>query len=510
MHEPSTYKEAALSPHWVQAMQAEIDALQTNHTWIEVSLPPGKRAISSKWVYKIKLKADGSLERYKVRLVIRGNTQKEGIDYTETFSPVVKMTTIRTIIALAAAIKWPLYQLDVNNAFLHGDLHEEVYMKMPEGIPNPTNKVCKLQKSLYGLEQASRQWHAKLADFLKKQGYTQSKNDYSLFLKNSAQHLTIVAVYVDDILLIGSDPTVIQELKHNLNIAFGIKDLGFLHYFLGFEVIHHHDGVSLTQRKFTQDLLKDSGHLYAKSTATPLPINCKLTPDIGVPLEDPTSYRTYLGKLNFLSNTRPDISFAVQTLSQFMQKPTSSHMAALDHLLRYIFGTAGQGILLRGADFLQLTAYSDSDWASCPISRRSVTGYVVFLGQSLISWKSKKQQTVSLSSAEAKYRSMRRLVAELAWLSRLLHELTVEDITPIPLKCDNQAAIYIAKNPVYHDRTKHIELDCHFVGKKLMEGLISLSHVSTKLQFADILTKQLPGLPHHSILGKLGISHPPI
>ena len=183
LHEPTTYKEAATSTHWVHAMNVEIDALQANHTWIKVDLPPGKRVISSKWVYKIKLKADGTLERYEARLFIRGNTQKEGIDYTEIFFPVIKMTTVRTIIALAAARKWPLYQLDVNNVFLHGDLHEEVYMKMPEGILNPTNKVSRLQKSLYGLKQASKQWHIKLADFLKTQGYIYSKNDYSLFLK---------------------------------------------------------------------------------------------------------------------------------------------------------------------------------------------------------------------------------------------------------------------------------------------------------------------------------------
>ena len=390
LHEPVTYKKAANSPHWVQALQTEITALQANNAWCEVDLPHGKRAISSKWVFKVKLKADGSLERYKVRLVIREKIPKEGIDYTDTFSPIVKMTTIRTILALAAARKWTLYQLDVNNAFLHRDLHEEVYMKMSEDIPNPHNKVCKLQKSLYGLKQASRQWHSKLADFLKNQGYTQSKNDYSLFLKQTQQYLTVVAVYVDDILLTGSNPEEIQALKLNLHVAFGIKDLGLLNYFLGFEISHLPNGITLTQRKFTRDLLKDSGYNDAKPTATPLPINCKLLADTRVLLTDPTTYRTYIGKLNFLSNTRPDISFAVQTLSQFMQQPTSTHMEALEHLLRCISGTSGQGILLQGVDSLQLAAYSDSDWASCPISRRSVTGYVVLLDKSPISWKSKK------------------------------------------------------------------------------------------------------------------------
>jgi len=217
--------------------------------------------------------------------------------------------------ALAAARKWSLYQLDVNNAFLHGDLHEKVYMKMPQGIPNPQNKVYKLQKSLYGLKQASRQWHSKLADYLKQQGYTQSKNDYSLFLKQTPHHLTIVAVYVDDILLTGSSHAEIQTLKHNLHATFEIKDLGLLNYFLGFEVSHLPDGTTLSQRKFTQELLKESGYINVKPTATPLPANCKLSADSGIPLTDPTPYRTYIGKLNFLSNTRPDISFAVQTLS---------------------------------------------------------------------------------------------------------------------------------------------------------------------------------------------------
>ena len=258
------------------------------------------------------------------------------------------------------------------------------------------------------------------------------------------------------------------------------------------------------------DLLKEFDCANSSGVVTPLDCNFKLQADVGELYSDPTQYRRLIGKLNFLTHTRPDIAFSVQHLSQFMQARRLPHYQAALHVLRYLKTQPTLGILLHHAPSFSLLAYCDADWASCSHTRKSVTGYVVFLGQTLISWKSKKQQTISLSSAEAEYRSMRRLVAELAWLSRLLHELTVDHITPIPLKCDNQAAIYIAKNPVFHERTKHIELDCHFVRQKLMEGLVILNHVSTKQQLADIMTKPLPGLTHSSILGKLGVSHPPI
>ena len=236
-------------------MEKEIEALLANHTWEVVTLPTGKKPIGCKWVFKVKLKADGSLERCKARLVAQGYTQKYGIDYDETFSPVVKMATVRCIIAVAANMNWDIYQLDVNNAFLHGDLHEEVYMRMPEGIPNPENKVCKLTKSLYGLKQASKQWFAKLHSELQKQGFIQSKNDYSLFIKKHEGYITLAAVYVDDILLTGNHLPTITALKKHLNDVFSIKDLGILSYFLGIEVGYMSDGVILTQKKFTKSLL---------------------------------------------------------------------------------------------------------------------------------------------------------------------------------------------------------------------------------------------------------------
>ena len=222
-------------------------------------------------------------------------------------------------------------------------------------------------------------------------------------------------------------------------------------------------------------------------------------------MEDPTSYRTNTRKLNFLSNTRPDISFAVQTLSQFMQRPTSSHLTTLHHLLRYISGTSGQGILLKGLDQLHLSAYSDSDWASCPMSRRSVTGYVVLLNNSRISWKSKKQSTVARSSAEAEYRAMAQAAAEITWLVSLLKEPRVTHLQPVTLHCDNQSALHIARNPVFHERTKHVDIDCHFTREKVMEGLIQLSYLPTQSQLADVLTKILPSQQHWSLLHKLGM-----
>jgi len=433
--EPVSYNEAASKPAWQEAMRKEFDALQANNTWDLVPLPKGKRPISCKWVYKIKYKADGSLERCKARLVIRGFTQKEGVDYTETFSPVVKMTTIRSLIACAVKKHWPIYQMDVNNAFLHGDLYEDIYMKPPPGLSVASgNIVCKLKKSLYGLKQASRQWYAKLSETLKSIGFQHSKNDYSLFSKQQGSSMVFLAVYVDDIIVTGNDTTEIATLKTFLDNQFKIKDLGELNYFLGMEVTKFPTGLALTQRKFVLDLLKEFHCDPLSSTTCPLgPISKGDTNDTLYP--DVSNYRKLVGKLNYLTNTRPDIAFSVQYLSQFLQAPTYSHWTAALYTLRYIKRNPSQGLFFNNSSDFSLIAYCDSDWAQCPCTRRSVSGYFIMLGGCPISWKSKKQPTLALSSAEAEYRSMRVVTAELAWLTRLLSELQVPSIIPIPLKC---------------------------------------------------------------------------
>ncbi|XP_021837610.2 uncharacterized mitochondrial protein AtMg00810-like [Spinacia oleracea] len=399
------------------------------------------------------------------------------------------MSTVRCLISLAASKNWRIFQLDINNAFLHGHLDEEVYMKILVGVTAPPGFVCKLNKSLYGLKQASRQWFARLHSELKSQ---------------DSGDLTVVAVYVDDILITGSNEDKIAALKSHLHLTFSIKDLGVLNFFLGIEVSHTNEGYILTQKKYTKELLQDCELDISKPVVTPFPLNLKLTTE-GTPYHNAELYRCYVGKLNFLTHTRPDISFAVQCLSQFMHSPTLQHIEALTHTLRYIHSTSGQGILLRATEQLTLQAFSDSDWAACPTTRRSVTGYVLLLGNSPISWKSKKQSTISKSSSEAEYRAMSQAAAEVTWIVRLLEELGVHNLKPVALHCDNQSAIHIATNPIFHERTKHIEVDCYFTRDKVLEGLLHLSYLPTHNQLADIFTKVLPGAQHRNLSTKLGM-----
>ncbi|KAL3378593.1 hypothetical protein AABB24_004490 [Solanum stoloniferum] len=498
----------------MQAMKLEIQALEDNNTWEIVDLPPGKNAIGSKWVYKIKYKANGELERFKARLVAKGYSQQEGLDYYDTFSPVAKMVTVRCVIALAVSKGWNLYQMDVYNAFLQGDLDEEVYMEMPQGFKQEGHKVCKLLKSLYGLKQASRQWNIKLTTALLKAGFMQSTYDYSLFTWKRNEGMVIVLVYVDDLLITGNSESMITEAKEVLHQQFKLKDLGELKYFLGIEVLRSAQGVILNQRKYILELISETGLTGAKPSCTPLESNSKLTSVefdkangvIGdAVLHDITGYQRLVGKLLYATITRPDISYAVQSLSQFMQQPKKSHLEAANRVIRYLKGTVGQGIWLKAQAATKLVCWCDSDWAACPNTRRSVTGYVVKFGESLVSWKSKKQHTVSRSSAEAEYRSMASAVAEITWLEGLFAELNVSIHKPVTVLSDSKSAIQLAANPIFHEPTKHIEIDCHFIRDKVKAGLVQPIYVPTQHQVADILTKGLGQDQHLHLLSKLGV-----
>ncbi|RVX02692.1 Retrovirus-related Pol polyprotein from transposon RE2 [Vitis vinifera] len=372
-----------------------------------VVLPSGKSTVGCRWVYAVKVGPDGQVDRLKARLVAKGYTQVYGSDYGDTFSPVAKIASVRLLLSMAAMCSWPLYQLDIKNAFLHGDLARKFIW---------SNLLC-----IY------------------------------------------LVVYVDDIVITGSDQDGIQKLKQHLFTHFQTKDLGKLKYFLGIEIAQSSSGVVLSQRK------------------------------TGEPLGDPGRYRRLVGKLNYLTITRPDISFPVSVVSQFLQSPCDSHWDAVIRILRYIKSTPGQGVLYENRGHTQVVGYTDADWAGSPTDRRSTSGYCVFIGGNLISWKSKKQDVVARSSAEAEYRAMALATCELIWLRHLLQELRFGKDEQMKLICDNQAALHIASNPVFHERTKHIEVDCHFIREKIASGCVATSFVNSNDQLADIFTKSLRG-----------------
>ncbi|KAG7552999.1 Retrotransposon Copia-like N-terminal [Arabidopsis thaliana x Arabidopsis arenosa] len=506
--EPKNFKEAVQVKVWNDAMFKEVDALEINKTWDIVDLPPGKVAIGSQWVYKTKYNADGTIERYKARLVVQGNKQVEGEDYNETFAPVVKMTTVRTILRLVAANDWEVYQMDVHNAFLHGDLDEEVYMKLPPGFRHShPDKVCRLRKSLYGLKQAPRCWFKKLSDALLKFGFVQSYENYSLFSYTRNNMEIRVLVYVDDLLICGNDEYMLRKFKEYLGRCFFMKDLGRLKYFLGIEVSRGPEGIFLSQRKYALDVISDSGNLGARPAHTPLETDHHLATDDGPFLSDPKPYRRLVGRLLYLLHTRPELSYSVHVLSQFMQTPRMAHFDAALRIIRFLKGSPGQGILLKASKDLTLEVYCDSDFQTCPLTRRSLSAYVTLLGGSPISWKTKKQDTVSHSSAEAEYRAMSVALREIKWLRKLLKDLGIEQSAPARLFCDNKAALHIAANPVFHERTKHIESDCHSVRDAVRDGVITTHHVRTEEQLADIFTKALGRSQFLYLMSKLGVQN---
>ncbi|RVW87772.1 Retrovirus-related Pol polyprotein from transposon RE2 [Vitis vinifera] len=508
-NDPKSFKEAMKDVGWQKSMHEEIRALEENGTWTLEPLPKGKRALGSQWVYRTKYFSNGDIERLKSRLVVLGNHQEVGIDYHETFSSVAKMTTVRAFLAIAASKNWELHQMDVHNAFLHGDLEEEVYMKLPPGFErSDPNLVCRLRKSLYGLKQAPRCWFAKLVTALKGYGFLQSYSDYSLFTYTKGNVQINVLVYVDDLIISGNDSATLKTFKAYLSDCFKMKDLGVLKYFLGIEVARSSVGLFLCQRKYTLDIVSEAGLLGAKPCGFPIEQNHRLGLANGELLSNPESYRRLVGRLIYLAVTHPDLAYSVHILSQFMQEPRIEHWEAALRVVRYLKGTPGQGILLRADSDLSLQGWCDSDWAACPVTRRSLSGWLVFLGQSPISWKTKKQHTVSRSSAEAEYRAMAAVTCELKWLKGLLLSLGVHHPKAIKLFCDSQSALHMAKNPIFHERTKHIEVDCHFVRDAITDGLIAPSYVPTVTQLADIFTKALGKKQFDYLLAKLGIFEP--
>ncbi|GJV09779.1 ribonuclease H-like domain-containing protein [Tanacetum coccineum] len=361
--EENIFSEASKYSHWTDVMNQEMDALLRNETWELVDLREGRKAIGSKWIYKIKFRSSGEIDRYKARLVAQGFGQKGGINYEETFSPVVKMVTIRCLLNIVVSMSWHVFQLDVNNAFLYGDLKEIVYMKPPKGYFPYDNKVCRLKKSLYGLKQAPRQWNAKLTSPLIENGFIQSKSDYSLYTKSDKGVFLALLVYVDDIIITGNSVSEIEKFKVFLKSKFMIKDLGKLKYFLGIEVVDTDKGICLNKRKYVLDLLSEYGMLACKPAKTPLMSKLVISnkaSDKDHLLENITDYQKLIGKLIYLINTRSNISYDVHCLSQFMHSHLTSHLKIAFKILGHLKSCPGLGVHVTKTSGMFLTAYSDA------------------------------------------------------------------------------------------------------------------------------------------------------
>ncbi|KAI3754366.1 hypothetical protein L1987_54148 [Smallanthus sonchifolius] len=382
-------------------------------------------------------------------------------------------------------------------------------MKIPPGFTNGENetRVCRLQKSLYGLKQASRNWYHKFTSTLEEMGFKQSVADPSLFTYKTDVVHAAVLIYVDDVIMVGDDINKIRDTKAELHRRFTIKDLGTLKYFLGIEVARTKDGIVLSQRKYTLDILRDMGLEGCRPSAFPMEQGLKLDKGENDERVDAGQYRRLVGRLLYLQATRPDIAYSVNLLSQFVADPRQPHFDAALRVVRYLKTTLGQGILLPKEGGMHLVAYSDSDWMGCPFTRRSRIGYLLVFGGAPVSWKSKKQSVVSRSSAEAEYRAMAATVSEILWFRWLLTELDTPQEGPTTLFCDNEAARHIANNPVFHERTKHVEMDCHFVRERVESKEIAPAYIQSHLQMADLLTKPLGGQQLKTLLDKLDISN---
>lgn len=384
-------------------------------------------------------------------------------------------------------------------------------MKQPPGYVDPSRPsfVCKLNKALYGLRQAPRAWYALFSSHLQQLGFRNSLADTSLFILAQGSDITYVLIYVDDIIVTGNNSVFISTLLAQLQTKFAIKDLGNLHYFLGIEVLKDSNGLFLTQHKYALEVLTKAGMLDCKPSLSPSSTKSSSAMDDSASFHDANLYRSIVGSLQYLTITKPELSHAVNYVCQFMHSPTQSHFASVKRILRYVKGTLHQGLCFTPSS-LFMTAFCDADWAGNQFDRRSTSGFCVFLGDNIISWSAKKQHTVARSSTEAEYRALAQTTAELMWLQQLLKDLCVSlDGVPV-IFCDNLSAIALASNPIFHARTKHIEVDYHFIREKVLAKQVCVQHVSSEAQTADVFTKPLSVARFQHLTSKLMVKPLPL
>jgi len=509
--DPKTIKEALArtdSSEWQMAMQKEFDAITNNKVWSLVQPKPDQKLIKTKWVFKRKLGADGSPTSYKARLVAQGFSQRPGVDYDETFSPVVRFESVRSIFAIAAQHDLTIHHMDFTSAFLNGELKEDLYVSQPEGfiVPGQEQMVCRLHKSLYGLKQSPKCWNSSLDSFLLDLGYNKLDGDSCIYMRDDVDGVNIIAVYVDDLLICAKSDSI-NSIKRAISSRYAVNDLGKLKYFLGINVSQYEDKIVISQSAYTKSLIRKFGLENAKSVSTPGDASSfleKATDESK--LFDCEIYQSAVGALLYLSTkTRPDIAYCVSNVAKFSSLPTVEHWTAVKRILRYLKGTENLGIAYRRNNFESCSGYADADWAGDRTDRRSTSGYCFKLNGGLISWRSNKQTCVALSTAEAEYVALAAAAQEAAWLRTLFTGLKFCNGDAIVINEDNQAAIYLSKDSRNHPKTKHISIKYHFVRDMIEREEISVKYCPTTGMLADIFTKTMPAAKFVKLRDMIGM-----
>ena len=405
-------------------------------------------------------------------MVAKGFAQKYDIDYEETFTPVAKMSTMRIILALSAAQGWKVFQLDIKSAFLNGDLDVEIFMNQPEGfvVKGKESFICKLKKSLYGLKQAPRAWYTKILRYFANIGFSKCFSDFDLYVLNQGKDVVLILLYVDDLLITGNNDEIIQECISKLKATFEMIDLDLLHYYLEMQVYQYDDCTYLSQSKYISDILQKFGMEECRYVTILVSLGITVSLSSNSQLADATTYRQLIRSLLFLNLSRLDITFAVNLMARFIQKPYVEHLNAVKQILRYVAGTKDLALKYSRLPLIFLSRYTDSDYGGDRYDKKSTSAYVFSIGLGAISWASKKQPTISLSITEAEYRAISIAAQEAIWLRHLLKEIGYEQSGSSLICSDNQSAISLAKNPMFHQRTKHVEIHAHFITNPLSKA----------------------------------------
>jgi hypothetical protein len=505
---PASWKEAMKHPQateWLLAGQAEYQSLVDNKTW-ELVDPPrdGHNILRTRWVFTKKLKADGSIDRFKARLVVQGFRQRPGVDYNEIFSPVVRMEVLRTLFGIAARLNYEIHQMDVKTAFLNGGIDAVVYIHQPEGFVDRLNPkaACLLRKSLYGLKQSPRIWYSTFVEFMTSLGFVRTRKDRCVFVKRYGNMLVYISLYVDDLLIFAPNTLIVNELKQAFMRRFQMTDCGEVSYILGWQITRNRAErtIFIHQNKYISEILRKFNLHSCNSKPTPLEVNIDLSMksnhDFEIELlEKAMPYRSCVGSLMYLViGTRPDLAHCVQQLSQYLNSPTTVHYHSLKRVFKYLSGTAYHGLTFGGVKEPKhiLEAYVDADYANCKDTRRCISGYATYFYGSPISWLSKKQPTVSLSTTEAEYTALASCIQECLYLKFLLLDLGFDIQKPIQIHEDNQSCIKIARNPALHAHSKHIDVKYFFVKELTESQVFNIEYCNTTNQVADIFTKALP------------------